>query len=442
MRYGLPDGSACASSRRLKTAVFIMSTIASVVVGQEVTGFVLPTAGMQPLAVAAGPDGNIWFTAATFDGGGPAAAVIGRSTLTGSIVEFPIPGESAGGDITAGPDGNLWFTEPWAHRVGRMTPAGQLTEFPLPAPTAFPWGITTGPDGNLWIIDAYAIHRMTSAGLVTGTFRIPTSGNEARNITAGPDGSLWFTEQATGKVGRITTQGVITEFPLAAPDRLPHEIVAGPDGALWFAQSQGPGVARMTTAGVLTEFEQDPSLSIASGPDGNIWYGGAGLGFSRMTTAGEPLGSVGPLSVVSDAVSGPDGALWVTEGGLVGRLARITTGPCTPNATSLCFAQRYRLRATWFDPHDGSSGQATAVPTSFRSGYFWFFEPNNIEVVAKVLDGCVVNERVWFFAAGMTHVAVELELLDTQTGQYRNYANVPGAPFAPIEDTGAFAVCR
>jgi len=33
-------------------------------------------------------------------------------------------------------------------------------------------------------------------------------------ITAGPDGNLWFTEMVAGKVGRITTAGVVTEFPV------------------------------------------------------------------------------------------------------------------------------------------------------------------------------------------------------------------------------------
>jgi len=428
--------------RGLRVVIGILwSCAAGLAAGQEVTAFRLPTPGMQPFAIAGGPDGNMWFTAWTLpaNAGRPTAAAIGRSTLAGSIVEFPVPAQSAGGDITAGPDGNVWFTEPWAHRVGRMTPSGQLTEFALPPPVAYPWGLTAGPDGNLWIIDGYAIHRMTVAGEVTGTFVIPTSATEARDITNGPDGALWFTEQGKGKVGRITTEGIITEFALPAEDRLPHQIVSGPDGALWFAQSQGPGVARMTTAGALTEFDQYLNVSIAAGPDGDLWFGGVALGIGRMTTSGEYLGSVGPLHVVSDMASAPDGTLWAAQG--PDGLARITTGPCVPNDTSLCFGGRFRVRASWFDFHDGSSGQATAVATSPLSGYFWFSSPNNIEIVAKILDGCPVNERGWFFAAGMTRLGVEIEVRDTQTGLYRNYANTPREPFAPIEDTTAFAVC-
>jgi streptogramin lyase len=30
----------------------------------------------------------------------------------------------------------------------------------------------------------------------------------------GPDGALWFTERLADKIGRLTTAGLFTEFPL------------------------------------------------------------------------------------------------------------------------------------------------------------------------------------------------------------------------------------
>ena len=55
-------------------------------------------------------------------------------------------------DIAAGPDGNMWFTE--RHRIGRITPAGVITEFSegifLPFGSS---GIAAGPDGNLWFTE-------------------------------------------------------------------------------------------------------------------------------------------------------------------------------------------------------------------------------------------------------------------------------------------------
>jgi virginiamycin B lyase len=48
---------------------------------------------------------------------------MGRSTPTGTVIEF------SPGLIAAGPDGNPWFTEQLGNRVGRITPTGTVTEF-------------------------------------------------------------------------------------------------------------------------------------------------------------------------------------------------------------------------------------------------------------------------------------------------------------------------
>src|SRR5690349_1832788 len=58
------------------------------------------------------------------------------------------------------------------------------------------------------------------------------SGLSAINgLAAGSDGALWFTGSGPAKneVGRITTAGVVTEYPTS---NAPGVIVAGPDGAL------------------------------------------------------------------------------------------------------------------------------------------------------------------------------------------------------------------
>lgn len=83
-------------------------------------------------------------------------------------------------------------------------------------------------------------------------FPIPTSCPPATlggtcqpaGITAGPDGNLWFTEEAGNKIGRITTGGAITEFPIPSPSSLPVEITPGPDG-----RSGSPNRAPTTSRG-------------------------------------------------------------------------------------------------------------------------------------------------------------------------------------------------
>jgi putative metal-binding protein len=91
----------------------------------------------------------------------------------------------------------------------------------------------------------------------------------------GPDGALWFTESDAGKIGRITTGGIISERPALATGR-PGRIVAGPDGNLWFTVSDlaGSWLARITPGGDVREFKAGITEvnDLAIGPGGTIWY--------------------------------------------------------------------------------------------------------------------------------------------------------------------------
>lgn len=84
---------------------------------------------------------------------------------------------------------------------------------------------------------------------------------------------MWFTEGVGGRIGRITTTGVVTEFPI--PTANGGEITTGPDGALWFVAGRGK-IGRITTAGLVTEFavptDGSGPHSITTGPDGALWF--------------------------------------------------------------------------------------------------------------------------------------------------------------------------
>jgi pimeloyl-ACP methyl ester carboxylesterase len=113
---------------------------------------------------------------------------------------------------------------------------------------------------------------------------------------------------------------------------------------------------------------------------------------------------------------------------------------CLPGPTALCLRDgRFRVEATW--DTGTAAGAAQGSELSDESGTFWFFSPQNLELDVKVLAGCPVNGRFWVFAAGLTDVGVTLAVTDTASGQRVEYRNPRGTPFAPIQDTGAFATC-
>ncbi len=122
-----------------------------------------------------------------------------------------------------------------------------------------------------------------------------------------------------------------------------------------------------------------------------------------------------------------------------GALMRITWGPqepCATSAESLCLqGQRFLVRASWRTDHASGTGQAAGVTPD--TGYFWFFAPENVEVMLKILDGGAVNGNLWVFYGALSNVEYVITVVDTAFGTMRSYYNFPGV-LASVADTSAF----
>lgn len=241
------------------------------------------------------------------------------------IATFPAPaGDLA--EIVTGSDGNLWFTHPTLDSIGQVTLDGRVTLFPVPTPGSRPFAVARGLDGNLWFTAPQAgkIGRITPTGDIV-EFTVP--GGAPSRIAAGPDGNLWFTMAGcTSRIGRITLNGVISEFEFApgATPFCPEAIAAGPDGNVWFG-GRGNRVGRITPVGVVTTFELPLSpiglssvsgvRDITTGPDGNVWFTG-GVGPAGLITEFPlPVATTAPGGITA----GPDGNLWFLGAALIGR---------------------------------------------------------------------------------------------------------------------------
>jgi RHS repeat-associated protein len=213
----------------------------------------------------------------------------------------------------------------------RLVSSPVITEYPQPNPPhSGAHRITVGPDGALWytLPTSNEIGRLSTSG--SASF-FPVHG-APEDITLGPDGNLWFTEYLGFMIGRLTPSGTLTEFTLANPSYGdPDGIVAGPDGNLWFTYYQDPNnttfqgqshVGKISPAGTVTNYQLTNlyagAMGIAAGPDGDIW-----VTENRQEAVDRITPSTGADQVIllgsaitghpAEIVPGPGSTMWFSE---------------------------------------------------------------------------------------------------------------------------------
>jgi len=199
--------------------------------------------------LAYGPDGNVWFTGTS--PAGSANLTVGY-VASGKVVQYAT---SFGSTTTTtsrsmafDSSGTVWIAT-FGTGLVHMTRTGNvLATYNYPADY-----VTKGPDGNIWFTQSDAIGTVKPTGGIIEVYQLyqPVPGCSApctRGVTAlttGPDGALWFVESAAGAIGRMTTDGVLTEYPVYAARRHPNDLSAGPDGNIWFVDSGAQKIGRL-----------------------------------------------------------------------------------------------------------------------------------------------------------------------------------------------------
>jgi hypothetical protein len=144
---------------------------------------------------------------------------------------------------------------------------------------------------------------------------------------------------------------------------------------------------------------------------------------------------------------GPTDNLGAHNGSIVGHATALDL-PIAPNcgtstSTSLCLDNRFSVTALYRTGPPGSaeSPAHTAGCSNPGSGLFWFFAPDNWEVMVKTVDGCGLNSRHWLFTAATTNVSYRLTVYDIHAGAQKIYFNYPGPPAPAVTDVNAFTTC-
>ncbi|MGC9951338.1 MAG: hypothetical protein ABSF64_33700 [Bryobacteraceae bacterium] len=310
-----------------------------------------------------------------------------------------------------------------------------------------PAQIAVGSDGALWFTELTdQIGRITTAGAIS-EYPVPAAGGEPYGIAAGPDGALWFTEasySSGNRIGRITTAGAITEFAVPTQDSNTYEIATGPDGALWFTEYAGDKIGRITTAGEITEFPLPTANSgpfgITPGPDGAMWFAEASRDMiARITMAGAVTEYAVPTAYSQPGfiTAGPDGALWFTEGN-GNKIGRITTGGDVteyPIPTASCLPDAIMAGpdgALWFTEYAGDKlGRITTAGAMTESAV-----PTDGASPYGITTG--PDGALWFAEAGVPQIGQAVFptanlSVSPATGYYRSSLTFTGSGFGPNE---------
>lgn len=129
---------------------------------------------------------------------------------------------------------------------------------------------------------------------------------------------------------------------------------------------------------------------------------------------------------------------------------------CRPGANALCLANgRFRVEASWRNPHTRKLKRARAVPRSNTEGLFTFTDPAGVELAVRALD---FGNAVRISYGQLTNLDFNLTITDVWTGARRTYGrterncggtdlDVFGSPSQGIEapvttcQGGPFTIC-
>ncbi len=347
------------SGQTFTASATMAPVVASLVPGSVVymsgTSFIIGTAGTATVTVGADdPDGTTIPSSATFAAGITLTSSDSHITITPALWTSPSQAITLtyDGSSSVAPTVQITFANPNAptlpYAVVPISPSGSFTilEYMIPTAASEAEGLASVPaDNALWFVEQTGnnIGRITTGGAIT-EYPIPTINSAPESAALGSDGNVWFTElnSNANRIGQINLMThIITEFTAGiSAFSEPYQITSNPDGNLYFTEYAGNKIAQINpTTHVVNEFTIPGPYSapsyIVSGPDGALWFTQPSTNqIGRMTTLGAFSETTIPTagSSPSGIAVGPDGALWfLEESGAANKVGRMTTAGVITN---------------------------------------------------------------------------------------------------------------
>jgi|CXWL01.1.fsa_nt_gi hypothetical protein len=99
---------------------------------------------------------------------------------------------------------------------------------------------------------------------------------------------------------------------------------------------------------------------------------------------------------------------------------------CTANSSTLCLLnKRFSVQVDWRNQFNGQSGKGTPTTLSSLSGFFYYTDSRNVELLVKALD---FGDRILFIYGALSDLEYSIRVTDNTTGKVKTYFN-PGGQY-------------
>jgi serine/threonine protein kinase, bacterial len=423
------------------TSAQVVTTLAGSGAVGSVDGNGAEASFAYPLGLAVGPSGSVYVA----DTGSLKIRKITPEGLVTTLAGDGRPGYEDGIGtqarfwgplgVAADASGNVWVADSDdgfdGAYIKKITPGGVVVNLIL-YPGFNPVAVAFDKSGSLYVLDLDGgLWKISDLKIILLTTVVPTPSARS-GVAVDGAGNVYFSGR--DKIQKITPDGTVTTLagsgsPGSADGAGTSASFRGPNGLavdssrnVYVADRDNNTIRKITSSGIVTTLAGSASPGSADG---------TGTAASFYSPAGVALDASGNLYV---ADSGNQKIRKITFPG--------STEACVSDLTTLCLSGgRFRVTTQWATA-TGQSGLGQAVALAGGdTGYFTFFDPGNVEVAVKVLNGCGSNGSFWIFAGGLTDVSVVMTVTDSQTGTAKSYTNPQGTRFRPIQDATTFATC-
>jgi virginiamycin B lyase len=264
-----------------------------------------------PTAIAAAPNGTVWFTIEFSD-----AIGIFRNGKIDRIRKGAQNLEPLG--LAADGAGGAWYTDTPRRAISQVSPDGAVRSFALPTPIVRLGRLAVASDGSVWFADITTASVTRLKDSVFTRHHVGVFGATPYGVAVDTGDGVWSTLQGADLMAYISAEGEVVTVDVPTRNSGLGDIAADRWGAVWFVELRANKIGRFAE-GHFTEFTiptQSAGLTgLAAAPDGSVWFTELSVGKlgrlrdGRVAEFRLPRSGSRPFAVTVDAANN----VWYTD---------------------------------------------------------------------------------------------------------------------------------